>query len=83
MYAEREPLTEIESDLKATSDDIAADAERIREIELEKTGLAPGDPRLVELARESEAIAGRMLDKTKAETALVDEAGSVAEAEKE
>lgn len=65
---------ELEADIKATADDIARDAERIRHIEDEKARLDPGDPRIVELARESESIAARLAIKAKVETALVSEA---------
>jgi uncharacterized protein YhaN len=69
---ERE-LTELESDLKATSEDIAADAARVKAIEEEKARLSLGDPRLAPLAAESEALTERMNRKAKVESALVEE----------
>jgi hypothetical protein len=65
-------LTELEADIKATAEDIATDAERVLQIESEKVRLRPDDPRLVELARESESLTAKMAVKAKAETALVD-----------
>jgi hypothetical protein len=69
-----ERLTELESDIKATADDMATDAERIRRIEAEKASLDPSDDRIVELAHESESLAAELAVKAKAETALVTEA---------
>lgn len=69
-------LTDIAADIKATGDDIATDAERVREIETEKVRLQADDPRLLELANESEAITAKMAVKAKVETALVEEAAA-------
>jgi hypothetical protein len=69
-----ESLTELQNDIKATGEDIATDAERIRQIEQEKVTLTAGDPRLIELANESEALAAKLAVKAKVETALVEEA---------
>ncbi len=63
-------MSDLESDLRATAADIAADAARLTAIELEKTGLGSDDPRLLELSAESEAIARRLVPKTIAETEL-------------
>jgi hypothetical protein len=65
---------ELEADIKATAEDIAADAERIRSIEAEKARLDPSDPRIIELANESEALAAKVAVKAQVETALVTEA---------
>lgn len=73
-------LTDLANDIKATGDDIATDAERIRQIEEEKVTLSPGDPRLIELANESEALAAKIAVKAKVETALVEEAAKHADA---
>ena len=69
-------LTDIAADIKATGDDIAADAERVRQIETEKVSLRADDPRVVGLARESEALTAQMAVKAKVETALVEEAAA-------
>lgn len=69
-----EQLTNLASDIKATGDDIARDAERVRRIEEEKVSLDADDPRLLELANESEATSAKMAVKAKIETALVQEA---------
>ena len=67
-------MSELENDLRATAEDIAADATRLAAIEDEKAGLEPDDPRLVELSAEGEAIARRLVPKTAAESELAAEA---------
>ena len=67
-------MSELESDLRATAEDIAADATRLAEIEDEKAGLEADDPRLVELSAEGEALARRLVPKTAAESELAAEA---------
>jgi hypothetical protein len=67
-------IGEIESDLRATSDDIAADARRLKAIEDEKGTLAVDDPRLPGLSQEGEDLAAEMAHKTRVESALVAEA---------
>ena len=67
-------VNDLDNDIRATADDIATDAERIRAIESEKARLAADDPRLVDLARESEDLAAKLATKTRVETALVNEA---------
>jgi hypothetical protein len=74
MDTERNQLSEVASDLKVTADDVAADATRVAEIEKIKAKLPVTDPRLPELAKESEELAARMALTTKIETALVREA---------
>jgi hypothetical protein len=61
-------------DIRATAEDVAADAHRIEEIERAKGRLAVDDPRMAALSAESERIARRMVPKTVAERELVDEA---------
>jgi hypothetical protein len=51
-------------DLRATSDALVRDLEILGELEDEKRTLAPGDPRLVELAQGVEDIARRVLSST-------------------
>lgn len=67
-------MSDLENDLRATAEDIAADAARLTAIEDEKARLGTDDPRLVELSAESEAIARRLVPKTVAERELADEA---------
>jgi phage terminase Nu1 subunit (DNA packaging protein) len=63
-----------EEDLRATSDAIAYDADRLAEIEKEKASLDVTDSRLVELSAEAETLARHLLPKTVAETELANEA---------
>ena len=67
-------VSELENDLRATAEDIAADAARLVAIEDEKTRLGSDDPRLAELSAEGEAIARRLVPKTAAESELAAEA---------
>jgi hypothetical protein len=66
-------MDELEEDRLATAQSIETDADRLAAIENEKTTLEPGDPRLLELSREAEMIAKRLVPKTVVETALVEE----------
>jgi hypothetical protein len=52
------------ADLRATSDALMRDLEILAAIEEEKRTLAPGDPRLVELAKRVEDVARRVLSST-------------------
>ena len=64
-------------DLKATAADLAADAERLTQVEREKVSLDPADPRLKDLAAEAESIAQELPIKAAAQSELVQElAGS-------
>ena len=69
-------MAELDDDLHATAESIAADAERLVAIEEEKRVLEPGDPRMIELSTESERLAGGLVPKTGAETQLAKEAES-------
>ena len=66
-------MTELEDDLRATSENVAADAERLQAIEQEKSKLAVDDARLVELSAEAEQLAKRLVPKTQAEREIVEE----------
>ena len=70
-------MTDAGDDLRATSEDVAADAERLRQIEERKQALPPDDPELIELSAEAERIARRLVPKTVAQKELATE--SVAE----
>ena len=65
-------MSELEGDLRATAEDIAAEAARLKDIEDEKSRLSPTDPRLQALSEESEAIARRLVPKTVAEREIAD-----------
>ena len=67
-------MSELENDLRATAEDIAADAARLAAIEDEKASLGADDPRLLELSAEGEEIARRLVPKTSAESELAAEA---------
>jgi hypothetical protein len=73
-------VSELEHDLRATGEDIAADSARLTAIEEAKARLDARDPHLAQLSAEGEAIASRLVPKTAAERELVDqlaeEAGS-------
>ncbi|HET8784170.1 MAG TPA: hypothetical protein VFM38_00930 [Candidatus Limnocylindrales bacterium] len=66
-------MTEPMDDLRATADDLAADAERLREIELQKASMAPDDPALVDLAAEAEHLSASMASKATAQRELAEE----------
>lgn len=61
-------MSDAESDLKATRDDLIADARRLEEIEQEKATLGANDPRLMELSREGEQLTQQMALKARVET---------------
>jgi uncharacterized protein (DUF3084 family) len=61
-------------ELRATAEDIAADADRLKEIEEQKGRLEADDPRLRAFSEESEEIARRIVPKTVAEREMADEA---------
>lgn len=66
-------MSEMEHDLRATAEDIAAEAADLASIEVEKTRLDVHDPRVADLSAESERIARRLVPKTTAERELVTE----------
>lgn len=65
-------MSDTESDLRATAEDIAADSARLTRIEIEKTHLDAHDPRVAELSMEGEEIARRIVPKTVAEREIVE-----------
>ena len=67
-------MSDLEGDFRATTEDIAADAERLKEIEERKSRLDPADPQAQALSEESERIARRLVPKTVAEREIADEA---------
>ena len=64
--------SDLEVDLKATAEDIAADAAQIKALEEEKADLDPADPRVQELSEKSERLARQLVPKTVAERELTD-----------
>jgi hypothetical protein len=70
-------VTEAGDDLRATSEDVVADAERLRRIEERKQALPADDPELIELSAEAERIARGLVPKTVVQRELATE--SVAE----
>ena len=74
MPLEGRAMPDVEDDLRATADDIAADAARLAEIEEEKVGLDADDPRMVALSAESHRLAAKLVPKTEIELALSIEA---------
>ena len=67
-------MPDLEDDLRATADDIAADAARLTEIEEEKTRLDADDPRMVALSAESHRLTTKLVAKTEVELDLAIEA---------
>ena len=67
-------MSDLEGDFRATSEDIAADAARLKEIEEEKSHLDPADPRAQALSEEGERIARRLVPKAVAQREITDEA---------
>jgi hypothetical protein len=66
-------LTDTGNDLRATSEAIVADAERLRAIEERKQELPEGHPELTALSAEAERVARGIVPKTVAERELADE----------
>ena len=62
---------DLESDIQATAQDIAADAANLRAIETEKAEIDPADPRALDLAAQAERLAQGIASKTVAERELV------------
>ena len=61
-------------DLHATSESLVADAKQVEEIESQKEGLDPDDPRVHLLSVRSEKIVRTMVQKAAIETALAKDA---------
>ena len=66
---------DLETDIQATAEDIAADADALQEIEAEKAKVDPADPRALELASRAKELAHDIATKTVVEHELVIEAG--------
>src|SRR4051794_34698704 len=68
------PLTTTARALRATSDTLIADLERLTRLERDKRDMAPGDPRSVELSDAIEQLATRVLSGSTEERVLSEEA---------
>ena len=65
---------DLENDIQATAEDIAADADALQALEAEKAKIDPSDPRAMDLATRAERLARDIVSKTVAERELVAEA---------
>ncbi len=61
-------------DLQAISEDVAADAEQLADLERVKAKLDPDDPGTDDLADRAEALAAEIANKARAERKLVEHA---------
>jgi hypothetical protein len=72
---------DLETDIQATAEDIAADADVLQTIEAEKAEIDPTDPRAVELAERAVEVARGIAAKTVVQQELVVEAAEASAAE--
>ena len=77
MGTQRDRLTDLESDIRATGEDLVGDALEVVRIEKAKVARPPDDPARTALAYEAEVVAARIANKTKVEKQLVDEARTI------
>lgn len=70
-------MSDVESDLRTTTENVLADAERLAAIETEKASLRPADPRMVRLSEEAAHIAQELVPKTRVQLELSEEATAV------
>lgn len=68
---------DLELDIQATAEDVAADAVMLQRVEAEKASLDPEDPRTLALAKQAVALANGLATKTLLEYELVVEAASL------
>jgi hypothetical protein len=66
-------VSDATEDLRATADDLAADAERLRRIEERKAALDPSDPALLALSAEAERLSKTIASKATAQHDLARE----------
>jgi polyhydroxyalkanoate synthesis regulator phasin len=78
MDTKPDRLTDINDDLKATADDLAADAARVAEIERQKAALEADHPMTAKLAEETEVLIDEMAEKAKIQSALIEKAQGTA-----
>jgi hypothetical protein len=65
--------TEERDDLRATAEDLIAEAEELKSIEERKLELDPSSPVVTELSEAAEKVARRIVKKAMVETDLVDQ----------
>jgi hypothetical protein len=73
-------LSETGSALRATSDELIQDLERLASLEREKRQMTPDDPRMVAVASEVEALALRVLGRSVRQRQLTEDARDDAQA---
>jgi len=73
-------MNELHDDFRASADDLAADAGRLKSIEEEKAALDAADPRLVELSHDAEQLVEDMADKAAIQTDRAKELNAEADA---
>jgi hypothetical protein len=66
------PMPDLRQDLRATEESIHRDAEQMKNLEGQKEGLDPADPRLLRLSEQVERLAAGLQDKSVAERELVE-----------
>ncbi len=66
-------MPDARDDLRATSESIEGDAERLRDLEVQKQALDPADPSVVELSNEAEDLTHRIAHKATSERELSEE----------
>jgi hypothetical protein len=74
-------LSETASALRATSDALIRDLERLAALEVEKREMQPDDPRLVDIAAEVERLALQVLGKSVRQRELTENARDLLEAD--
>jgi uncharacterized protein YhaN len=72
---------ELEEDLKTTSAQVSATAERLDQLEVQKRSLPPADPRVIELSDQIERLAASLRRQTAIEGDLTREIRDAAAAE--
>ena len=68
---------DLQSDIQATAEDIAADSDVLRDIETEKATLDATDPRVLELSKQAKSLVQVIAAKTAAQHELVLEANGL------
>ena len=74
---------ELKDDLRTTADAVMRDAQRLLEIEADKTSLPDDDPRRIELSEEAIQVAERLASETHVQERLTREATEPDEASTE
>jgi hypothetical protein len=78
--SEGNELSETASALRATSDALVRDLERLAALERKKRRMTPGDPRLMDIAGEVESLALRVLGSSVRQRELAEDAEDLVEA---